>query len=159
LLLDQELPDRGRDRRPARAEPRVRLLRPDLHPAARRPAVVAGPVPPRGRPRRGPRRPPPRPPEASAAATGPPPPGPVQGRRGGRERGSGGDGGGPGMVQDDSPLAAILMSAGPDRPLAPITRSRTMPWPAGSRTNRSVNVDLTARLPCPARCPWLLSKT
>src|SRR5205823_12028247 len=42
LLLDQELPDRGGGRRPARAAPRVRLLRPDPHPARRGPAVVGG---------------------------------------------------------------------------------------------------------------------
>jgi hypothetical protein len=43
LVLDEELPDRDRGRRRARAQPRVPLLRPDLPAALPRPAVVAGP--------------------------------------------------------------------------------------------------------------------
>ena len=42
LVLDEELPHRHRADRPGRAEPQVRVLRPDPHAAGRWPGVVAG---------------------------------------------------------------------------------------------------------------------
>ena len=59
LLLDQELPDLDRGRGPRGAEPHLRVLRPDPHPAGRGPALVDRARPPRrvrpegGRGRRG----------------------------------------------------------------------------------------------------------
>ncbi len=47
LVLDQELPHLHRGRRPRGAEPDLRVLRPDPHPAPRRPGLVGAARPPR----------------------------------------------------------------------------------------------------------------